>query len=74
MLLLAPEDLKTDWELAEFMPRLNGNRIEVDPFFKYFNREPDFIYGGYILYENEKYFNTKWNRSFGAGLNTVDIN
>jgi hypothetical protein len=68
MLLIAPEDLKTDWELAEFKPRLNGTRIEVGPFFKYFNREPDFIYGGYILYENEKYFNAKWNRNFGAGL------
>ena len=68
LLLTAPDDLEMDWELAEFMPRVHGNRIEVGPFFKYFNREPDFIYGGYILYENAKYSSIKWNRSFGAGL------
>jgi len=69
MLLTAPEDLEADWQLAEFKPRLQGSRIEVGPFFKYFNREPDFIYGGYIQYKNAKYTNLKWNRNFSAGIN-----
>lgn len=68
MLLEANDNLKEEWEMAEFKPRLRGNRMELGPFFKYFNREPDFIYGGYFMYENAKYRNVKWNRNFSAGL------
>ncbi|MCF6333351.1 MAG: hypothetical protein L3J11_08705 [Draconibacterium sp.] len=68
MLLTVPEDLEVDWEMAEFKPRLQGARVELGPFFKYFNREPDFIYGGYIQYENKKYRSLKWNRNFSAGI------
>ncbi|NQU51332.1 MAG: hypothetical protein HQ522_02220 [Bacteroidetes bacterium] len=69
MLLTEPEDLAADWEFAEFKPRVDGIRIEFGPFFNYFNREPDFIYGTYIQYENAKYSSLKWNRNFSAGIN-----
>ena len=69
MLLNSPADLETDWSMAEFMPRLNGSRIEAGPFFKYYNQEPDFIYGGYIQYKNSKYCSLKWNRDFSASIN-----
>ncbi len=69
MFLIRNENLETDWETGEFLPRFNGNRVEVGPFFKYYNREPDFIYGGYALYENAKYCRAKWNRNFSAGVN-----
>jgi hypothetical protein len=69
MLLTMPEDLDVDWGLAEFVPRLNGSRIEGGPFFNYFNREPDFVYGAYIQYENAKYIDRKWNRNLSAGIN-----
>lgn len=69
MLLTVPEDLAVDWKLAEFRPRVDGTRIEVGPFFNYYNREPDFIYGAYIQYENAKYHNVNWNRNFSAGVN-----
>ncbi len=68
MLLAIPDNIETDWEMGEFLPRFNGNRVEGGPFFKYYNREPDFIYGAFIQYENEKYSSLKWNRNFGAGL------
>ena len=70
LLLASPgsDVLENDWQLSEFMPRLNGNRFELGPFFKYYNREPDFIYGGYVTYENAKYCNLKWNRNLGASL------
>ena len=56
-------------ENGEFSPRFNGNRVEFGPFFTYYNREPDFIYGGYFLYNHAKYCNVKWNRNFSAGIN-----
>lgn len=68
LLLTVPDDLVTDWELGEFKPRFHGSRFEIGPFFKFYNQEPDFIYGGYIKYENAKYTNVKWNRNFSAGL------
>ncbi len=68
LILETPDNLEEEWKMAEFMPRLNGKRLEVGPFFKYYNREPDFIYGGYIKYENAKYKGVKWNRNFGATL------
>lgn len=67
LFLTRPEKLEQDWKYGEFLPRFNGSRVELGPFFKYFNREPDFIYGGYIQYNNEKYCNYKWNRKFNVG-------
>jgi hypothetical protein len=34
-----------------------------------YNREPDFVYGGYIRYENQKYCSLKLNRVLSAGMN-----
>jgi len=68
MLLEAPESILADWELGEFMPRMNGTRVELGPFFNYYNREPDFIFGGYLKFEHEKYCNLKWNRVVRASL------
>jgi hypothetical protein len=68
LLLRTPEDVEADWELGEFSPRVQGNRVELGPFFRYYNREPDFIYGGYIQYDHAKYCTVKWNRNFGVGL------
>lgn len=68
MLLTPPGNLEPDWEMGEFLPRFNGNRVEVGPFFKYYNREPDFVYGAFILYENAKYRNFNWNRNFSANI------
>lgn len=68
MFLANPEIPEAEWELGEFMPRLRGSRIEMGPFFNYYNREPDFYYGGFIQYDNAKYVNVKWNRNFSANL------
>ena len=68
LLLAAPEDLEADWKLGEFLPRVQGNRVEIGPYFKYYNHEPDFIYGGYIQYDHSKYCTMNWNRDFGVGL------
>jgi len=68
MLLEAPESILSDWAMGEFMPRMNGTRVELGPFFNFYNREPDFIYGGYLKFEHEKYCNLKWNRLFKASL------
>jgi hypothetical protein len=57
-----------DWILTEFRPRYHGSRVEFGPFFSYFNREPDFVYGGFLQFENEKYCNLKWNRKLAARL------
>ncbi len=59
----------TDWESGEFLPRYSGSRVEFGPFFQYYNREPDFVYGGYFLFEYSKYCNMKWNRNFSAAIN-----
>lgn len=58
----------TDWPFAEFDPRYEGKRFEMGPFFKYYNQEPDFIWGGYIQYEDARYQNVSWNRNFSASL------
>ncbi len=68
MLLTLPGDIGHEWEMAEFLPRVSGSRVETGPFFRYFNREPDFVYGGFVQYENSKYCSVKWNRDFGAGI------
>lgn len=67
-LLTQLPDLQNTFGFGEFLPRLDGARIEAGPFFKYFNREPDFIYGGYLNYVNEKYRNPKWNHKLSAGI------
>lgn len=58
-----------DWELGELMPRYSGSRVEFGPFFQYYNKEPDFVYGGYFLFENARYCHMKWNRNFSAAIN-----
>jgi hypothetical protein len=68
MYLTIPENLKEYWLFGEFLPRYDGSRIDVGPFFNYYNREPDFIYGGYVNYENNKYENFHWNRLLKAEL------
>ena len=68
MLLEAPESILADWEMGEFMPRMDGTRVELGPFFNYYNREPDFIYGGYLKFEHENYCNLNWNRVVKASL------
>jgi hypothetical protein len=57
-----------DWSFTEFRPRYQGSRFEFGPFFSYFNREPDFVYGGFLQFENEKYCNLKWNRKLTAKI------
>lgn len=69
MLLIPVNSLEEEWKIGEFLPRFTGNRVEFGPFFNYSNREPDFIYGGYFLFEHKKYCNVKWNRNFSAGVN-----
>ena len=69
MLLTIPENLQEEWVYGEFLPRFNGSKVEFGPFFTYYNREPDFIYGGYLLFEIDKYCNYKWNRNIKAGIN-----
>lgn len=68
LLLKVPENAAFDWSLTEFRPRFNGSRIEFGPFFNYFNREPDMVYGGYLKYENHNYCNLKRNRNLSASL------
>ena len=69
MFLLKKNNWQNDWHLGEFLPRYNGTRLEFGPFFQYYNQEPDFIYGGYVLFDHAKYCNLKWNRHFSAGVN-----
>jgi hypothetical protein len=58
----------SDWEMGELLPRYSGSRFEIGPFFQYYNKEPDFVYGGYLLFENDRYCNMKWNRKFSAAV------
>ena len=69
LLLTLPENIGEEWVYGEFLPRYNGTKVEFGPFFNYYNREPDFIYGGYFLFENAKYHSYKWNRNFKASIN-----
>jgi hypothetical protein len=68
MLLANPGIPGTEWELGEFMPRLSGSRLELGPLFNYYNREPDFYYGGFVQYDNAKYVNVNRNRHFNVNL------
>lgn len=67
-LLETIDNLEPEWTEGEFLPRFHGNRVEFGPFFTYFNREPDFIYGGYVDFKNAKYRDYKWNRNIGVKL------
>ncbi len=66
--LKTPGGNTSDWELTEFRPRFEGSRVEFGPFFNYFNREPDMVYGGYLKYEKHKYCSLKRNRIISANL------
>ena len=68
MMLKSPEDLEKDWVMGEFFPRYNGNRLEFGPFFRYYNREPDFVYGAFVKFDHSKYIDVKKNRNFGVAL------
>ncbi len=68
LFLEQPDGLRYDWEYSELRPRFHGSRFEGGPFFNYFNREPDFVYGGFVKYENHKYRSTGINRLIGATL------
>ena len=68
MLLEIPTGLSHYWDITEFKPRYRGTRFEFGPFFNYYNREPDFIYGGYARFEKLKYCNLDWNRNLSAGI------
>ncbi|MGM0620715.1 MAG: hypothetical protein ACQETJ_06705 [Bacteroidota bacterium] len=68
LMLESPGTMLNDWVMGEFSPRFEGTRWELGPFFNYFNREPDFIFGGYLQFENAKYCNLKWNRNISASL------
>lgn len=69
MMLKAPDNLENDWQLGEFFPRYNGNRLEFGPVFRYYNREPDFVYGAFVQFDNSKYIDVKKNRNFSIALN-----
>lgn len=68
LLLKIPENAAHDWQLTEFRSRFNGSRFEFGPFFNYFNREPDMVYGGYLKYEKHNYCSLKRNRNLSASL------
>ena len=66
--LASPELMAAEWQFSEFDPRYQGSRFEIGPHFKYYNQEPDFLFGGYVQYDNAKYVNVKWNRNLSAAL------
>jgi hypothetical protein len=68
-MLKNPGTINTDWVLGEFQPRFDGTRLELGPFFNYYNREPDFVYGGFAKLEQSKYINKSRNRNLCATLN-----
>jgi hypothetical protein len=68
LFLTPPEGALTDWQLTEYRPRFRGSRLEAGPFFNYFNKEPDFIYGGYVNIESHRYCGLKRNRLLEAGI------
>jgi hypothetical protein len=68
MLLESFDTMGKEWEYGEFDPRYQGKRFELGPFFQYYNKEPDFIYGGFMQFDWNKYKNVKWNRNVSAGI------
>jgi len=69
LMLESPESMQSEWEYGEFDPRYEGKRVEMGPFFKYYNHEPDFVYGGFLQSNWDKYQDVKWNRNIGFSLN-----
>lgn len=69
LMLESPESMQSEWIYGEFDPRYEGTRVEMGPFFKYYNHEPDFVYGGFLQSNWDKYQNVKWNRNVGVSLN-----
>ncbi len=69
MLLEAPAFSEAEWLKGEFLPRYNGARFEIGPFFNYYNREPDFYYGGFAQFRNDRYINFGWNRNISLEAN-----
>ncbi|HKI89666.1 MAG TPA: hypothetical protein VKA38_11610, partial [Draconibacterium sp.] len=63
MLLQPPNFSEEEWLMGEFLPRYDGSRLELGPFFNYYNREPDFYYGGFLQFQNDKYKSFNWNRN-----------
>jgi hypothetical protein len=61
MLLLLPDIREGIWQFSEFKPRFSGKRFEAGPLFSYYNREPDFIYGGFARVEFHSYRSTSRN-------------
>lgn len=68
LLLESPDAMQKEWQFGEFDPRFQGQRLEFGPHFSYSNVEPDFLYGGFIQYDNAKYVNANWNRNFSASI------
>lgn len=66
--LASPESMSAEWQFSEFDPRFQGNKFELGPHFKFYNKEPDFLYGGFARYNNAKYVSVKWNRNILAEL------
>lgn len=66
--LASPESMSQEWQFSEFDPRFQGNKFEIGPHFKYYNKEPDFLYGGFMQYHNAKYVNVNWNRNISASI------
>ena len=69
LMLESPESMSGEWIYGEFDPRYEGTRLEFGPFFQYYNREPDFVYGGYLQFDRAKYHNVKWNSNISANIN-----
>jgi len=68
-MLKDPGSIESDWKMGEFLPRFDGTRLELGPFFNYYNREPDFVYGGFVKLEQSEYIDNARNRNFCAVLN-----
>lgn len=68
MMLESPESMSPDWQFGEFDPRYEGTRVEMGPFFKYYNQEPDLVYGGFVQFDWDKYQGVKWNRNIGVSF------
>lgn len=68
LVLESPQAMQAEWKFGEFDPRYEGTRVEMGPFFNYYNREPDFVYGGFVQFDWDKYQDVKWNRNLGVNL------
>lgn len=68
LMLKKPGDYKAEWQMGEFRPRFDGKRVELGPYFNYYNREPDFVYGAYIDFDYANYMNYNWNSNIAVNL------